>query len=64
MAATAMLDKEYLILLLINLKNINSYLFSRISNYNVVIACLPAKTISKVLATIITINLIYSFLLI
>ena len=60
-ATVAMLDEEYPVLLAADLQDMNLYLFGKISNHNVVIACLPAETTGKVSAAIIAKDMLYNF---
>lgn len=60
-AAAAMLDEEHPILPAADPQDTNSYLLGRISDHNVVIACLPAETTGKVSAATVATDMIRSF---
>lgn len=60
-AAAAMLDEQHLVLPAADPQDINMYLFGRIRDYNLVIACLLAETTDSVLATTVATNMIRSF---
>ena len=55
------MDKEYPVLSVADLQDINSYLLSKISSYNIVIAYLPIEKTGIVSATIIAKDILYSF---
>lgn len=57
----AILDKEYPLLLAIDLGDINIYLLGRIGSYNVIITYLLAKITSTISTTIIVKDIIRSF---
>jgi nucleoside phosphorylase len=60
-AATAMLDKEHLILPAADPKDRNSYILGEISNHNIVIACLPSEATGKVSAATVANDMLRSF---
>ena len=61
MAAVAMLDEEHPMLLAADPQDTNVYLFGRIGDHNVVIACLPAETTGKVSAATVAKDMVRSF---
>ena len=60
-AAVAMLDEEHPMLLAADPQDTNVYLFGRIGDHNVVIACLPAETTGKVSAATVAKDMVRSF---
>ncbi|CEL12038.1 hypothetical protein ASPCAL15131 [Aspergillus calidoustus] len=60
-AAMAMLDEKHPVLPAADPNDSNSYVLGRISDHNVVIACLPAETTGKVSAASVAKDLIRSF---
>ena len=60
-AALEMLHEEHALLPAADPQDANSYLFGKIGDHNVVIACLPAETTGKVSAAILETNMFRSF---
>ncbi|KAJ5797787.1 uncharacterized protein N7503_007083 [Penicillium pulvis] len=60
-AAGAMLDEEHTVLQAADPNDINSYLFGRIGDHNVVIACLPVEQTGKVSAATVAKDMVRSF---
>jgi nucleoside phosphorylase len=60
-AARAMLDEKHPVLLVIDPHDSNSYVLGRISDHNIVIACLLAEIMGKVSAATVAKDMIRSF---